>query len=106
MLIIVIKVKDIDVLLDDEDYSLLDDRKIYIHKDYIFVKINGKKISLSKFLFNIKSNEMAVHKNGNAYDYTRSNILITTRAEYSRRRKIPRKSKYKMFIGQLKITCG
>lgn len=78
--------KSLEILLDEQDYmkakNYLWKSKIEANRFRIYTYVDQKYTSLGRFLFDLESNELIIHTNGDKLDYRRSNIQRLTRKEY------------------------
>lgn len=95
--------KNLNVLVDDEDYQLFSKFKwTIIYKREIPYVIRGQWISetkstkiiyLHRLLVNAKNNDIVDHINGNTLDNTRANLRICSSVDNSRNQKLNKKNK-------------
>jgi AP2-like factor, euAP2 lineage len=93
---------DIKLLFDKNEYEIAKNypwrvRKCKNGKFSVLTNINKHRYSVKQLVFKLPKEIYIYHKNGNPYDFRRSEIDIITKSEYFHRKSpnLPRTSKYK-----------
>lgn len=96
-----LKMKDLTVFIDNEDYDLIAHHKWTVrygwgNTPYAIGRINGKYIPMHRLLMNPPKEMLVDHKNHNTLDNRRKNLRICTRSQNMwNRKKSCGTSKYK-----------
>lgn len=80
-----------EVLVSQEDKTEVDNNKIYMSDTYPYLRIDGKRISLHKFIANrmglfTRQGEVIDHINGNKFDARRENLRILNHSQNNQNR--------------------
>ncbi len=99
-----------EVLVSQEDETELKNKKIYPSDTYPYLRIDGKRISLHKFIANrmglvAAHGEVIDHINGNKFDARRDNLRILNHSQNNQNRVIENKPA-SGFRGVYKCVCG
>lgn len=90
----ILKIKNQEILIDEEDYNALSRIKWEICKGYVKGKINGTHIRLSRYIMKCNDRELVVdHINGNRFDNRKENLRICTQQQNAcntHRQKLPK----------------
>jgi AP2-like factor, euAP2 lineage len=93
---------DVKLLFDKKEYEIAKNytwrvRKCKNGKFSVLADINKHRYSVKQLVFKLPKDIYIYHKNGNPYDFRRSEIEIITKSEYFHKQNpnIPRSSKYK-----------
>lgn len=91
----IVKVKEQDVLIDDEDISLFESHTWHLHKGYVCTNIKKKStVPFHRLVLNANNSKHHVdHKNGNTLDNRKSNLRFATIAENARNRPFQKNNK-------------
>jgi hypothetical protein len=73
-----------EIKLDDKVFEQAKVYKWYIDKNFVYTKINGKKISIPKLLFNLQQGFILYHTNDDPFDFQQRYIELITREEFAR----------------------
>jgi len=99
-----------EVIVSPEDRDSLEGKTIYTSSDYPYLRDNGTRISLHKFIGNIiglitGKNQVIDHKNGNKFDCRRENLRVLTYSQNAQNRLFMSTSS-SGFRGVYKCVCG
>lgn len=91
--------KDVDILVDDEDFDELSKRKWAVEKNgYARAKINGKRVSMHRLVLDLSPKDPYVdHIDGNKVNNCKSNLRLVTpqQNQFNQRKREGCLSKYK-----------
>lgn len=96
--------------MSQEDKTEVDNNKIYMSDTYPYLRIDGKRISLHKFIANrmglfTRQGEVIDHINGNKFDARRENLRILNHSQNNQNRFMESKPA-SGFRGVYKCVCG
>jgi len=99
-----------EVLVSPEDHEAVFSSQLYIVKPYPFLRVDGKRITLHKFIANRMGltpgkGELIDHENRNKFDARRENLRILKHSPNNQNREVAQPSA-SGFRGVYKCVCG